>query len=177
MEGIDPPTSNSPDDLAHIAERRKRQQAAYRAVAGRLPAVALFEAAARFEITLIHLTDPTAPWPAEMVAQQTGPVVILIGDDASWAQQSVGPDGWRCARELHDWAEAFAIGGSRGDPEHYARSSILAQIWRRVAFGRVAFIETSPAFVNRWSAFIEPRSFIKYRPIKGVHVMPASVRQ
>ena len=158
-------------------ERRKRQQAAYRAVAARLPSAPLFEAAARFEIDLVHLLEPAAPFPGDMFAQRIRPVVILISDDAFWAQQSIGPDGWRCAPELHRWAEGFVIGGSRGDPEHYPRSSIFAQILWRVAFGRVAFVETSPPFVDRWIAFIQPRSFMNYQPRKGVHVVPAAVRQ
>ena len=75
-------------------------------------------------------------------------------------------------REMHDWAEAIAIGGSRADPGHYVRGSMLARI-----FQRAAFIETSLPFVGRWSAFVQPLPIIEYCPMKGVHVVPAMVRQ
>ena len=172
MEGIDPPTSNSPDDLVLIAERRRRQQAAYRAVAARHPGTSLFEAAARFEITLIHLADPTTPCPAEMVSQQTGPVLVLVGDDASWAQQSVGPNGWPCASVLLDWTLGVVVGGSGSDPGHYIRALILAR-----SLQRAVLIETTAAMAPRWDAFFRPHPIIEYRLLQGVRVVPTLVQQ
>lgn len=98
---------------------------------------------------LIEVVMPTreSGWPfLRQADDRRRPVVVLIGDDPI-AGAAVGPEGWRCARRLPDWAQAAIVHGTGPAPEHYEAAVRIA-----VGHRRLVMVETDSAHLGAWAA-------------------------
>ena len=160
-----------PDDCDRVNRRDALRRVAARIVEAGWPSAPLFVAAAESRIALIHIHEPTLPWPAESIARVTRPAVVLVSGDPGWGEASYGPDQWRCARPLRRWAAAGILHGAAGRPEHYRNAVARAQ-----QVGRLAFIETTSTLARAWDEFLSPLPMTGYLPVEGVHPAAPKVR-
>jgi len=154
-----------------LSRRDDLETACARLAALHAPLLPLVRAAADGRLNMMHITDPSAPWPGGAVKKSKRPVAVVIGADPGDGSADVLPTDWKCARHLRKWCAAAMVHGAGGEPVHYRTAAVMAE-----AAGRFVLVECSSAAAPIWSDFLQCSRTLVIVPRDGVHPLPARVQ-
>lgn len=135
------------------------------------PLLPVFRAAADGHIELAVIGHPKTAWPTKALAKVRKPCLVIVSGDTEPEEPSVGPQFWRCARQIRLWAKSGIVHGAAGEPDHYRLAASLA-----TTSGQAAMIETASRHVLAWSEMLNPVPVMLIVPPNGVS-HPIGTRQ